>query len=109
MNAERQTNIVAQKVEVVLVDDLDGSAAKETVMFALDGRHYEVDLSEENAKQLRDFLKPYMKKGRAVAPPSPKAEAAEIRKWAAENGYEVSARGRLHRDVVEAYRNSRRK
>lgn len=100
---------MAQKVEVVLVDDLDGSAADETVNFALDGRNYEVDLSEEHARELRDFLKVYMKKGRAVAPPSPKVEAAEIRKWAADNGYEVSNRGRLHRDVVEAYRNSKRK
>ena len=100
---------MAQKVEVVLVDDLDGSEAAETVKFALDGRHYEVDLSEDNARALRNFLKPYMKKGRAVAPPSPKAEAAEIRKWAADNGYEVSSRGRLHRDVVEAYRNAKRR
>lgn len=77
--------------------------------FALDGRNYEIDLSKEHADELREFLKPYMKKGRAVSPPSPKVEAAQIRKWAAENGYEVSSRGRLHRDVVEAYRNARRK
>ncbi|MDO5633893.1 MAG: Lsr2 family protein [Micrococcus sp.] len=100
---------MAQKVEVVLVDDIDGSTAAETVAFALDGRHYEVDLSSDNAHQLRQLLKPYMRKGRAVAPPSPKAEAAEIRKWAAEQGFDVSSRGRLHRDVVEAYRNSHRK
>lgn len=100
---------MAQKVELILVDDLDGSEAAETVKFALDGRHYEVDLSAENARELRAALKPYIKKGRAVAPPSPKAEAKEIRKWAADNGYEVSSRGRLHRDVVEAYRNARRK
>ena len=78
---------MAQKVEVVLVDDLDGSPADETVNFALDGRNYESD----------------------GAPPSPTVEAARIRKWAAENGYEVSSRGRLHRDVVEAYRNAKRK
>lgn len=94
---------------MVLVDDLDGSAAVETVDFSLDGRHYEIDLSQEHADELRAFLKPYMKKGRAVAPPSPKVEAAQIRKWAAESGYEVSSRGRLHRDVVEAYRNARRR
>ena len=99
---------MAQKVEVKLVDDLDGTEAAETVAFALDGRHYEVDLSAENAKELRNALKPFIKKGRSVAPPSPKAEAAEIRKWAADNGFEVSSRGRLHRDVVEAYRNSRK-
>ena len=86
---------------MVLVDDLDSSPADETVNFALDGRNYEIDLSKEHAAELREFLKPYMK--------SPKVEAAQIRKWAAENGYEVSSRGRLHRDVVEAYRNAKRK
>ena len=55
---------------MVLVDDLDGSPADETVNFALDGRNYEIDLSKEHAAELREFLKPYMKKGRAVAPPS---------------------------------------
>lgn len=99
---------MAHRVEVVLVDDLDGSDAAETVSFALDERNYEIDLSAEHAAELRGFLQPYVKKGRAVAPPSPKVEAAQIRKWAAENGYEVSSRGRLHRDVVEAYRNSQR-
>ncbi|MDY6056043.1 Lsr2 family protein [Micrococcus sp.] len=99
---------MAQRTEVVLVDDIDGTPAEETVQFALDGRHYEIDLSRENARELRELLRPYMRKGRAVAPPSPKLEAAQIRKWAAENGYEVSNRGRLHRDIVEAYRNARR-
>ena len=99
---------MAQKVEVVLVDDLDGSAAAETVQFAVDGRHYEIDLSAEHSKELRAALKPYIKKARAVAPPSPGNEAARIREWAVENGYEVSQRGRLHRDVVEAYRNAKK-
>lgn len=99
---------VAQKVEVVLVDDLDGSPADETLQFALDGRHYEIDLSAEHAKELRSTLKPYLRKARAVAPPSPGNEAAKIREWAADNGYEVSQRGRLHRDIVEAYRNAKK-
>ena len=92
-----------------VADDFDGSTPAEAVRFSVAGRDYEIDLSKEHADELREFLKPYMKKGRAVAPPSPKVEAAQIRKWAAENGYEVSSRGRLHRDVVEAYRNARRK
>lgn len=99
---------MAQKVEVVLVDDLDGSPADETVQFSLDGRHYEIDLSAEHAKELRASLKAYIRKGRAVAPPAPANEAARIREWAAANGYEVSRRGRLHRDVVEAYRNAKK-
>lgn len=99
---------MAQKVEVVLVDDLDGKPADETVQFAVDGRHYEMDLSAEHAKELRGLLKPYIRKARAVAPPAPSSEAAKIREWAQENGYEVSRRGRLHRDIVEAYRNSKK-
>lgn len=99
---------MAQKVEVVLVDDLDGSPADETVQFSLDGRHYEIDLSAEHSKELRSSLKTYIRRARAVAPPAPANEAARIREWAAKNGYEVSSRGRLHRDVVEAYRNAKK-
>lgn len=99
---------MAQKVEVVLVDDLDGSPADETVQFSLDGRHYEIDLSSDHSKELRSTLKTYIRKARAVAPPAPANEAARIREWAADNGYEVSRRGRLHRDVVEAYRNAKK-
>lgn len=100
---------MAQKVEVVLVDDLDGSVAKETVTFGLDSRFYEIDLSEEHTAELRELLKPYIRKGRAVAPPSPQNEARDVREWALKNGYEVSSRGRLHGDIVEKYRNAKKR
>lgn len=100
---------MAQKVEVVLVDDLDGSEAKETVTFGLDARFYEIDLSDDHAKELRDLLRKYVRKGRAVPPPSPQNEAREIRAWAVKNGYEVSTRGRIHRDIVDAYRNAKKR
>ena len=44
---------MAQKVQVLLVDDLDGGEATETVAFSLDGNSYEIDLSSENASKLR--------------------------------------------------------
>lgn len=97
---------MAQKVEVVLVDDLDGSAAAETIPFGVDGRHYEIDLSAAHAHQLRQQMMAYIGKGRTIAPPAPRQEAAAIRQWAQANGYQVSSRGRLHRDIVEAYRNA---
>lgn len=100
---------MAQKTQVVLVDDLDGSDATETVRFGLDSRFYEMDLNAENAKALREALKPYMRKARAVGPPSPESEAREIREWARDNGYEVASRGRLHRDIVQAYRNAKKR
>ena len=47
---------MAQKVHIVLEDDLDGSPATETVSFGLDGKSYEIDLSDDNAAKLRDSL-----------------------------------------------------
>ncbi len=47
---------MAQQVKVRFVDDLDGSDAAGTVSFGLDGRAYEIDLSDENASRLRESL-----------------------------------------------------
>ena len=44
---------MAQKVQVLLVDDIDGGTADETVTFALDGVTYEIDLTAANASELR--------------------------------------------------------
>ena len=44
------------KWQVVLVDDLDGGPADETVTFSLDGVSYEIDLTHDNAAALRDAL-----------------------------------------------------
>jgi hypothetical protein len=107
---------MAQRVNVVLVDDLDGSDAVETVSFALDGVDYEIDLSEKHAGELRNALALYIGHGRrtggrrrkssggsakssAAGGPSP----SEIRTWARENGWDVPERGRVAADVREAY------
>lgn len=55
---------MAQKVQVLLVDDLDGGEADETVTFALDGKTYEIDLTTANADKLRGLLEPFVKSGR---------------------------------------------
>jgi hypothetical protein len=99
---------MAQKVSIVLVDDIDGSDAAETVAFALDGREYEIDLNEKNASGLRDALALYVgharrgggakRRGRTGGP-----TPAEIRVWARENGFEVPDRGRVSSEVREAY------
>ncbi len=95
---------MAQKIETILVDDLSGEPAAETVQFGLDGRHYELDLTEDHARQLRAALKTYVRHGRSAGAPTPKQEGAQIRAWARQNGYEVADRGRIHRDVIQAYR-----
>jgi hypothetical protein len=110
---------MAQRVNVVLVDDIDGSEAAETVVFGLDGAQYEIDLSAANADKLREVLSLYVghgrraggrKKaasgGRQAASSSPSANgpsAADIRAWARENGWDVPERGRVSAEVREAY------
>ncbi|MGP3924000.1 MULTISPECIES: histone-like nucleoid-structuring protein Lsr2 [unclassified Streptomyces] len=106
---------MAQKVQVLLVDDLDGGEADETVTFALDGKTYEIDLTAANADKLRGLLEPYTKGGRRTGGRSGagrKARAAasggtqdtaKIRAWAKENGYSVNDRGRVPAEIREAY------
>lgn len=105
---------MAQQVLVQWVDDLDGGDAVETVPFSLDGVSYEIDLSDENAESLRSELAAYITAARrtggrrirrtAVQATSAKSgRPAEIREWAQQNGFEVSARGRLSAEIEEAY------
>lgn len=108
---------MAQRVNVVLVDDLDGSEAVETVNFGLDGANYEIDLSTENAAKLREALAVYVghgrrtggrRKGSAQGSAGTKAggsgpSASEIRAWARENGFDVPERGRVSGEVREAF------
>ena len=58
---------MAQKVHIVLVDDLDGTEATETVSFGLDGTSYEIDLNDKNAAALRDALAGYVGHARKVS------------------------------------------
>lgn len=110
---------MAQKVNIVLVDDIDGSDATQTVAFGLDGASYEIDLNDANADALREALAPYVGHGRkvgrggggakrgggraAAASSGAGASAKEIREWARGNGHAVPERGRIPADVREAY------
>ena len=51
---------MAQKIQTLFIDDLDGSAAEGTVRFGLDGTEYEIDLNVAHARQLRDALARYV-------------------------------------------------
>ena len=103
---------MAQKVSIVLVDDLDGSEATETVTFGLDGTTYEIDLNDGNASALRDALSGYVGHARKVTGGSRrgrKSTAAsssntkDVREWAKGQGMDVSERGRISADVQQAY------
>lgn len=103
---------MAQKVNIILVDDLDQSEASETVSFGLDGASYAIDLSAANASALREALAPYVAAGRKEggsrrggrkAASSGGPNPREVRDWARSNGYEVSDRGRVPADVIAAF------
>ena len=103
---------MAQKVEVTLIDDLDGGKADETVSFSLDGTQYVIDLSSKNAKQLRESFSRYIDAarkekgvrtgarsvGRKTAPAGP--NTSDVREWAKAQGYDVSERGRVAKELI---------
>jgi hypothetical protein len=117
---------MAQVREVRLIDDLNGSEAAETIDFSLDGRDYQVDLSEDNALKLRDSIAEFVAAARR-APRGPRAsgrgrggegggnvnkgaptrrdreQTAAIRAWAQQNGRIVAERGRVPKAIVEEY------
>ncbi|MGW4330973.1 histone-like nucleoid-structuring protein Lsr2 [Nocardia sp. NPDC004573] len=108
---------MARKVTVQLVDDYDGkSPAEETVDFALDGVAYEMDLSVVNASQLRGTFEqwtPHARRVGRVRRGKNKARSVDhreqvqaIREWARREGIEVSSRGRISAEVLEAYNKS---
>jgi hypothetical protein len=109
---------MAQKVLVQLVDDLDGTAADDisTVTFSLDGASYEIDLTANNAAKLRNQLDDFVgaarriggrvKRGtspKAAAPAVNREQTKAIRDWARQNGFDLSDRGRIPSNVLEAF------
>lgn len=105
---------MAQKVQIVLLDDLDGGSADETVLFGLDGQAYEIDLSTANAARLRNALAQYVGAARRQSGRPSRAargsrsngrsgDAAIMREWAKANGLQVSERGRVSADIRQAY------
>ncbi|AZS44360.1 histone-like nucleoid-structuring protein Lsr2 [Microbacterium oleivorans] len=116
---------MARKIVHQLVDDLDGTVLEvgdgETVLFSVDGTAYEIDLTHDNANALRETLAPYIDAARRVSsrPAASRASSssnssrkqkragqrdyAPIREWAAQNGYELSERGRVPAQVLDAY------
>src|SRR3954453_281473 len=100
---------MATKTIVTMHDDLTDEPADTTVSFGLDGRDYEIDLTDANAEELRGMLDRYIAAGRKVGGkrrrrqgPSPSADVdpKAVRAWAAAKGYEVSNRGRIPAAVV---------
>lgn len=116
-SATSLAGMATRTVEKVL-DDLDGtelsSAVAERVALSLDGEAYELDLSPRNARALRDALEPYIRAAHRAHAERERSEyrvtnlaravpLAEVRRWAAANGYDFAARGAVPKHVREAY------
>lgn len=106
---------MAQKVKILLIDDLDGSDADETISFAVDGVSYEIDLNNEHASELREAFSRWIGHARraggrrstgrrgGAGSSARSGDTGAIREWARENGYKVSDRGRVSAEIREAY------
>jgi hypothetical protein len=116
--ADNSGGTVAQRV--VLTDDLDGSEATQTITYMIDGQEYAIDLSEENIQRFHAALEPFVSASRHVqrqtAPTrrgrgdgrrrsggNGRNDISEIRAWAESQGMDVSARGRIRKEILEAY------
>jgi Lsr2 len=107
---------VAQKIQTLLIDDLDGSAAEGTVRFGLDGAEYEIDLNARHARELRDALARYVgaarRVGGAARRPARGARqgsagglnTTKVREWARAQGIEVKDRGRVPAGLVVKFK-----
>lgn len=104
-----------RKIQVILLDDIDGSDAERTVQFAVDGASYEIDLSKANIAKFEDALAPFIEKATKVGSRSSgrgrsrgaaggrTSKAAEVRVWARAQGIDVPDRGRVPNDILEKY------
>jgi hypothetical protein len=109
---------VAQKIQTLFIDDIDGGAAEGTVRFALDGTEYEIDLNARHTEELRSALGKYVSHARKVGGGArrggrvagrggrgagPALNTTEIRNWARAQGIEIKDRGRVPAEVVAKY------
>jgi hypothetical protein len=114
---ERNGVHVAQKIQTLFIDDIDGSAAEGTVRFALDGTDYEIDLNAQHAEALRKTLAKYVDAARRSSGAAARRPArsgrrssasglntTEVREWAKAQGIEVKDRGRVPAELVVRFR-----
>lgn len=101
-----------QHVDVRLEDDLTGGPADETVEFGIDGRSYEIDLNARHAADFRRQLARFLEHASLVRPThrrppvrtlANRERSRQIRAWAEQQGFDISERGRLPREVIQQY------
>ena len=122
---------VAQKTKVITICDLHRGdvEATATVEISIDGKRQKIDVCNEHLAEVRRAVKPWLaraggtaaatprtrrkagrpaKKSRKKSAPRRNLDGAEIRAWAAKNGYELPARGRIPAAVRTAYESAKK-
>jgi hypothetical protein len=110
---------MAQKIQTLFIDDIDGGEAEGTVRFGIDGTNYEIDLSAQHDEELRGIFKNYIAHARKVSGAArlvstrgarkPSAiDTVAARAWARENGYDIKERGRVPAEIIAKYREATR-
>ena len=107
---------MAKRTTVVIHDDLDGSEGARTVRFGIDGKSYEIDLSEAHERELREALQKYLDAATVASPSLSGAsgrrkygtgpvrrDTKHIRDWLRGEGVEISDRGRIPIDLMNRY------
>lgn len=101
-----------RQARFVLIDDVDGSTAQETVFFAVGKQQYEIDLNGEHLQEFNRDLDRWLKHarkissrrtGRVAVAAGGANDAPLIRAWAKERGTALSQRGRIPTSVREQY------
>jgi hypothetical protein len=103
---------LAQKIQTLFVDDIDGGEAEGTVRFGLDATDYEIDLSVAHGEELHKALEPYIaharktgaRRGARSRRSTTAIDTHKVRDWAREQGMQIKERGRVPADIVEKYR-----
>jgi hypothetical protein len=105
---------MAQQIQTLFIDDIDGGAADGTIRFGLDGTDYEIDLSASHNKELHTVLAKYITHARKVGGATRRVsrgrrsadaiETHKVREWAKAQGADIKDRGRVPADIVEKYR-----
>lgn len=107
---------MAQKIQTLFIDDIDGGEAEGTVRFGLDGADYEIDLSSRHREELHAALQAYIAHARKLTGGTRRGAAVRggrrasavdtvaVRAWARENGIDIKERGRVPASVLAQYR-----
>jgi nucleoid-associated protein Lsr2 len=104
---------MAQRIQTLFIDDIDGGPAEGTVRFGLDGTDYEIDLSTAHNEELHKVLAAYVthaRKAAGTARRGPRGRRSadpldthKVREWAKAQGIDVKERGRVPAEVIAKY------